>query len=860
VARFADEMALDFVARLRRHRARDRGAALRFVVRASADALWTGMAERWSRRGAEPRRGRMGSLGMDLKYGVRTLLKSPGFSAVAVLTLGLGIGANSAIFSVVNTVLLQPLPFREPDRLVGIAESRLDRGWEDVSFTHANFWDVRDQSLAFDGIAALRGSSINLSGFAFPERLRLGLVSAEFFRVLGVDPVLGRTFAMGEDEPGRDAAITVLSHAFWARRFGADRGVIGRSIILNDRSYAVIGVVPPGEPWLNTADVYLPLTRQPDADRSSFELAVIGRLKPGVGPEAAQADLSRVAMALAERYPVDNRGMGIRMTPARDWVASDSLRRSLWVLMGAVGFLLLIACVNLANLLLARATGQHRERALRAALGASRARIARQVFTESLLLSGAGALAGLGLAYGVTRLIRIFDPGGIPRLATLAIDPVVLVFTALTALVTGLVVGTLPALESGRADLAGSLREGDRGMAGGRFMGRLRGALVAAEVAASLALLIGAALLLRSFANVLDVDRGFETDRRVIAEVALPDSYDGDRTSAFVTQALERLRASPGVEAAAVVSLRPLVGVGPGMGFAAADQPAPPDNQVPWAAWRIITMGYFETIGVPLLRGRDFTEQDRMGSPWRVIISRRIAERLWPGQDPVGRTLTLWQGQSNLPGEVIGVAGDMRDWELTDLPSFTVYLPMYGAGAPPTNFVVHTTATPGDLAGRLREIVRDLDPALPVSRVQSLDERVSESVAARRFLMLLLVSFAGVALLLALAGVYGVLAYSVSKRTAEIGVRLALGATPGGVLRFIVGQGMRPVLLGVGAGVTTALLLGRLMTALLFGIKPTDATTYGAVAALLAGAAVLACYLPARRALRLDVVAALRRE
>jgi putative ABC transport system permease protein len=799
------------------------------------------------------------TLWQDARYAARTLIKNPGFTTVAVLTLGLGIGANAAIFSVVDAVLLQPLPFPEPERLVELSESREGR-WRSSSFTHANFWDVRDQNRTLEAVGALRGGSINLTGRDFPERLSLGSVSADFFRVLGVTPVAGRTFSKGEDEPGGNSRLALLSYSLWTRNFAADPSVVGRNILLDGQGYSVIGVLPRGEPWLDAADIFIPLVREPNADRGSFELSVIGRLARGASLETARADLAGVARRLGELYPKDDKGMGVTIDSSAEWVASDGVRRALWILMGAVGFLLLIACVNLANLFLAKATGRTKERALRAALGASYGRLARQTLTESLLLSGVGASFGLLIAFGIVSLLKALNPGDIPRLGDVSLDLGVLGFTALATVLTGLLTGLLPAIQATRGDLAGTLREGERDQGGGRFMSRLRGLLVAIEVAASLALLIGAGLLLRSFGQVLGVNRGFETENRVLAEVALPRSYEGPQVTQFIGQFTARLTSQPGVTSVAAVSMRPLRGVGTGMGFAAADKPAASTTEVPWASWRIITAGYFRTLGIPIVRGRDFTEQDMIAEPWRVIVSQRIADRLWQGENPVGRQLILWKGQSEIPAEVIGVAGDMRDWGLAQEPSLAVYLPYYGAGASPVYFVVHGTAGPEGLQPLLRQILSELDPSLPLSRVQSLEQLVGDSVAARRFIMLLLAAFAGVALLLALAGIYGVLSYAVSRRTGEIGVRLALGASPGKVLRLIVGQGMRPVLVGLVVGIGASLALTRLMASLLFGISPTDLVTYSSVAALLSGAALLSCYVPARQALRVDVVAALRKE
>ena len=802
----------------------------------------------------------MGTFWQDIRYGVRSLTRHPGFALIAVVTLGLGIGANAAIFSVIDAVLLRPLPFREAERLVSLWESRRDRGWTQSSFTSAGFWDVQEMNRAFDGVAAMDYSTITLTGVDSPARLRLSRISANFFQVLGVNPVAGRLFVTGEDVTGSDSRIVLLSHQLWSTRFGRDTSMLGRTILLDGQGYQVVGVLPRGEPWLDDGDVFLPMVRPATPDRDGFELNVLARMKPGVTLEAAKLDVDAIAARLREQYPVEARGMGIEIESAERWVASDSLRRALWVLMGAVGFLLLIACVNLANLFLARGTGQSRERAMRAALGASRGRIARQVLTEALLVSAIGASVGLLLALGVLYVLRMLTPEGIPRLDSAGINPAVLGFTVLATVVTSLLAGLAPALQAGRGNLVDTLRAGERGVTGHHFLGRLRGTLVAIEVAASLALLIGAGLLLRSFSRVLTSDRGFQTENRVLAEVAFPSSYDGAR----VTQAIEhvrlRLESEPGVTTVAALSHRPLRGTAVGMGYGAADKPSPADNEVPWAGWRVITGGYFSAMGIPMIRGRDFTRQDVVGKPWRVIISRRLAEQQWPGEDPIGRTLVLWKGQNDDQAEVIGVAGDTREWGLALDPALTVYIPYYDAGISPTNFVIHTTASTATITTLLRSALTELDSSLPVSQVQTMEEIVSESVASRRFILLLLGSFAGAALILALAGVYGVLSYAVSRRTSEIGVRLALGAKEGQVLRLIVAQGMRPVMIGLVIGTGLAFGLTRLMSSLLFGVGATDPVTFAGVAGLLVIAAVAACWLPAWQATRVDVVSALRKE
>jgi putative ABC transport system permease protein len=842
---------------------------LRFTLRASADVLRAGLHERFTGHRLPvtahsplvTRHSVMNTFLQDVRYGARSLFRSPGFAVVAVLTIGLGLGANTAIFSVLNGVLLRPLPFREPERLVSLWETRLDRGFTQTTFSRPNFWDVKDQQRSFEGVAAMENGAINLTGKGFPTELALGRVTANFFRLLGVTPLLGRSFADGDDAPGANPDGVMLSYRAWRSWGASDRGIVGKPLTLNGRSYTVIGVLPRGEPWLNEAEVFLPLVRRTDTDdRGSWEIFAIGRLKPGVTLEAASAELNGIGRRLGDLYPKDDKGMGVLLQTSRSWIASDATRRALWVLMGSVGFLLLIACVNLANLFLAKATGKARERALRAALGASRLRLVRQTLTESLLVCGAGGLGGLGLAFGTIKLLQAWNPVGIPRVAELGINAWVLGFTALATLLTAVCSGILPALLGVRDDLASSLREGERNVGGGRFMGRLRGGLVALEVAASLALLVGAGLLLRSFQSVMGRDKGLVTEGRVLTSVSLPGAYNSDRTMQFIRDLSAKLQAHREITAFAAVSIRPFSGVGTGMGFGAADKPDAGGKEVPWAGWRLITKDYFKTVGVPLVAGRDFTEQDIIAKPWRVIVSRRLAERLWPGENAVGRTLVMWKGQSNDPAEIIGVAADMRDWGLTEDQSFAVYFPYYGGRFSPINLVIQSRKTPAEVQQLLRTDLGQLDSNLPLGQVRTLDSLLGDSVASRRFIMLLLASFAGVALLLALVGVYGVLSYAVSRRTSEIGVRLALGASPRGVLALIVRQGMKPVLLGGLAGLGGALLLTRLMRTLLFGISATDLVTYIGVSLVLGAAALLSCYWPARQAVKVDVVAALRQE
>ncbi|HKV92247.1 MAG TPA: ABC transporter permease [Candidatus Angelobacter sp.] len=796
---------------------------------------------------------------LDVRQAIRNMRKNPGTTLLAVLMLAVGIGATSAIFSVFYAVVLQPLPFPEPSRLVQLWETRTGNQWNQATFTEANFWDVQARNRTFDGIACYHDLTANLTGSGEPEKIDGGAISAGFFRVLGVNPVAGRDFLPEEDQPGHDSNVLLLRNKFWKIHFNGDPQVVGKTVHLNGKSFQVVGVLPPGEPWLDVADVFIPFVHKANADRGSFEFQVIGRLKKGISLQTAQADLTTVANSLAKDYPKDDKGMGITLSTSSEWLADSNLRTKLWVLLGAVGFLLLIACVNLANLLLAKATGRTREIAVRAALGASRARIFRMVLTESLVLGLTGAIFGVFLAMAALAAIKSANPGGIPRIEEIGINPWVLGFTLMAAVLTGILAGLVPAFQSPYKSIVSGLREGERSQAGSRAQKRLRSVLVATEVALSLMLLVGAGLLIRSFDRLLHVDRGFQSENRLLVAVNIPGSYK-ERASELRNAFLDRVSALPGVQSVAAMLSRPIVGWDPGMGIAAAERPDGNGGHFPWAGWRVVSGEYFHTMGIPILNGRTFNQHDQIGKPWRVIISKRLADTLWPGEAPVGRQALLWKGQSNDPAEVIGVAADQRERGLDSAPTLTVYLPSYGAGPGPMQFAVHTAGSPTALTPALRSILKDLDPNLPLSDVQTMDEVVSKSVAPRRFNMFLITIFAAVALLLALVGVYGVLAYSVGRRTAEIGLRVALGATPAKVLTLIIGQGMRPILIGMGAGLLGATGLSRFVSSLLFNIKPIDPVTYAAVALLVAIAAVLSCYVPALRALRVDPVAALRQE
>lgn len=801
----------------------------------------------------------------ELRQSVRGLRRNPGLTILGTVMLALGIGASTVVFSIFQAALLKPMPFHNPDRLVQLWETRLGRGIDHASFAEGNFWDVRAQNHSFMELAAYHYDQANLTGDGPAERVTAASVTAGFFRTLGVSPVLGRDFSYEDDRGGWNNSVVIVGSRFWRSRFGGDPGILGRTLRLNGRAYTVIGVVPPGEPWLKD-QLYVPFGYRTNANRGSWEFDVIGRLAPGVSADAARADLQRIGATLGRSYPEEDKGIGFLLKSSRTWVASDTTRRALWVLLSAVTFLLLIACLNIANLLLARGTARQREIAVRSALGASRRRLMRFVMMEALLLSGFGAALGVGLAYAAVHAIQALSIRGIPRLADADLNPWVLGFAALIAVLTGVLSGLAPALQVPAGGIAGTLRDGDR-QTGSRGQGRLRAILVTGEVALSFLLLVGAGLLIRSFIELTSVNRGFQTEGRLWFSVGMPGSYwENNAGKQFLDRFLERISADPAVIAAGAVSDRPVEGGDPGMAIDSKFRPQT-SGPAPWAGWRIVSPGYFQAIGLPLLRGRIFDASDKPvwgqhGQPVpqrHVIISERLAKMLFPNQDPVGRRVVLWKGQSNHDAEVVGVVGDSRERGLASSPALTVYLP-FGSNALTSEFVVHIRGNPLALVPTVRSIVTSLDPSLPISDVRSFDEVVSRSLAPERINAILLGVFSGLALLLATIGIYGVLSYSMSRRTAEIGLRVALGASNTDILRMTIGQGLRPAFLGIVLGVVGASWLSRYIAALLFGVKPFDSLTYLGVAVLLLATALAACYLPGRRAMQVDPATALRIE
>jgi putative ABC transport system permease protein len=803
----------------------------------------------------------------DLRYGLRGLRRNPGLTLLATVTLSLGMAASAVVFSIFEATLLRPLPFRDADRLVELWETRLDRGINQASFTEANFWDVRAQNHSFEEVAALHNEEANMTGVGPAEKVSVMSVTAGFFRALGVSPILGRAFSYDDDRGGWDNRLVILGNRFWRQRFGGDPEIVGKTLRLNDQVYTVVGVLPAGEPWID-GQIYSMFGYRANADRISWEFAMIGRLAPGVSAEAARADLQRIAGALTQSYPNETKGLGFRLESSSTWGASNDTRRALWILLGAVTFLMLIACMNIANLLLARGAARQREIAVRIVLGAGRARLARFVMMEALLLSGFGVALGLALAYGALHVMQALEISGIPRLADASLNLWVLGFAIGAAVLTGLLSGLAPALQAWAGGVASALRDSDR-QKGSREQGRLRAALVTGEVALSFLLLVGAGLLIRSFAQLMNVNHGFQTENRLVFSVNMPGSYyENGVGKQFMDRFFERLSAVPGVLAVGAVSHRPVGGGNPGMGIDSNSQQQSSERQAPpWAGWRVVTPNYFRAIGLPLLRGRVFDENDKSvwaerGQPAparRVVISDRLAKTIFPNEDPVGKYVSLWKGPGSMDAEVIGVVGDSRERGLTSDPTLTVYLP-YGRNALTTEFVAHTRANANELAPVVRSIVSDLDPNLPVADIRSFQEVVSRSVAPQRFNAILLGVFSGLALLLATTGIYGVLSYSMSRRTSEIGLRMALGASASSIMRMTMLQGMRPALLGIGLGAMGAWWLSGYLATLLFDVKPFDFLTYAAVAAMLLATALTACYLPSRRAMRIDPAVALRIE
>ena len=804
----------------------------------------------------------MSHLKQDIQYATRRLLKAPGFTAIAVVTLALGIGANSAIFSVVNGVLLKPLPFAESERLVGVYHvSDGNR----ATMSGPNFTDVARMATSLENAAAISTTRMILTGVGEPARLPVAEVSASLFNVLRVRPVLGRAFNADENTPGR-TNLVILSDGLWRQRFGGDPGVVGRQIMLDGVSREVVGVMPRDFAYPSESQAWLPIAYNGSfvsGQRANWYLDVVARLKPGVTEQQAAAEVETLARNLEKQYPNANAKVGITTYPLLEAMVGD-VRGSVMMLLGAVGFVLLIACANVANLLLARAAARGSEMAVRTALGAGRGRLVAQLLTESVLLSLVGAGLGLLLSVWCVELLKSLEPGGIPRLENIGVDATVILFTIAIAFVTGIVFGLVPAFTATRG-VSASLKEGGRGAVTSRGGARVRGALVVAELALAVMLLAGAGLLMRSFLKLQSVDPGFKPEQALTFELTLPDArYREDpQRLAFFDQLLPKLRGLPGVRSASAILGLPLTDLGLIISFDIAGRPPLPPADRPAMQVRVATPDYFNAVGIPLKRGRGFTEDDKEGTPRVLLITESAARQYFPGEDPIGKTIKLgWgRGRGRLAGgEVVGIVGDVKDAGLNEPNAPQVYLPYRQWPVSFMTVVVKTAVPPAALADAARTQVSLVDPNLPLSNVATLEAVVAKSIAPQRFYMLMLAVFASVALVLAAIGIFGVLSYAVSQRTREIGIRMALGAPGRSVVHLIVRQAMVLVLCGVAAGTITALFVSQAMTTMLFSVEPTDPVTFSAVAALLVAVALFASYLPARRATRVDPVVALRAE
>ena len=808
----------------------------------------------------------MDTLLQDIRYAFRMLAKKPGFTIAAVLAISIGIGANTAIFSVVNAVLLRSLPYKDPDRLAVIFSNKQGavRGSGSASYPDAVDW--RQQSQSFEEMATFHNTGYTLTGGGEPERINGARASAEFFPLLGVEAVEGRTFRPEEDKAGAEP-VAVISHELWQRRFGSDANLIGQKLTLDGQGYTVIGILPPHFKFpveVGDAEIWSPEIHDGEVmeQRGAHYLKVVGRLKPGVSVGEAQVEMDAIAARLEQQYPDANTGRVVSLAPLYEHLVG-SIRRSLIILLGAVGLVLLIACANVANLMLARAASRAKEIAIRTALGASRKRVVRQLLTESLMLAILGGGAGLLLAlWGIELLISI-GPADIPRLNDIGIDEPVLWFTFAASVLTGVIFGLAPALKASKPDLNESLKEGGRGTSESFNRHSMRNLLVVFQMAFTLVLLVGAGLLVKSFLKLQQVDPGFAAENVMTMRVALPSKYEeNDRAAEFVKQVTERIGGLAGVESAGAISVLPLAGTNIRTSFNIKKKPFP-ENQEPPVEERAVTPDYFRAMGVPVLKGRAFTDQDVKGKPGVIIINDTMARQYWPDEDPIGQVVTVGVSVSeNEPEEwqIVGIVGSVKHFSMDTEPVAEMYVPH---AQQPWNFmtlVARTSSDPKALIDPMRSQVLSVDREQPVSNIRTMGEVVASSIAQQKFYMLLLSLFAVMALVLAAVGIFGVMSYSVTQRTREIGIRMALGAQTRDVLRFVVGQGITLALVGVGIGLAGALLLTQFMAKMLYEVKAFDPTTFVVISLLLVGVALLACYIPARRATKVDPMVALRYE
>jgi putative ABC transport system permease protein len=811
----------------------------------------------------------MNALFQDLRYGLRTLRNSPGFAAVAVLTLAIGIGANTAIFSFVDAILLKPLPYANPDRIVRVLEKPPGGGRNVISAL--NYIDWTRQNTVFEYMAAQTGGGVSYAGSGEPVQLRGARVSPHYFDIFGIKAAIGRTFAPDEDQLGKER-VAVLGHVLWETQFGGDPAIVGRKIVLDGQPYEVIGVLPAGGAFDRAySQIWRPLAFEPgNLTRDFHWLVSFALLKPGVTLQQARAQMDGVGAQIEAQYPASNKGWGVNIEPFADTIVGTQLRRSVWIMMAAVGMVLLIGCANLANLMMARAASREREVAVRASLGASRWRLIRQFLTESVLLSVCGGALGIVVGYAVMELLRFaLPPYSLPREVNVTMDSRVLAFAMAVSVLTGILFGLAPAIQAARPQLAASMKEGGRGSTIGGARRRIRSALVVVEVALAFVLLTGAGLLLRSFQAMMRVETGFDTTNVIsmglpLSEKKIPDAA---RVNMRYREILARVEALPGVRDAAVTSVLPLEGWGYGMPFQIAGQPLVDMAHRPACFFKIVSPGYFRTLGIKLRRGRGLSEQDASGGPPVTVINENMVKRFFKQQDPIGQRVMIQEivpGKTQLgpevPWQVVGVIANEYVDSLNDGGSAGIYVsneqsPQYGM-----SLVVRTAMDPLTLDHGLRAAIHEVDPAQPLTDVRTLEQVKSESVASDKLQARLLSIFAAAAMLLAAIGIYGVIAYAVVQRTHEMGIRAALGASAGNLLRLVLISGMALAATGLTVGFLGSLAVTRLMSNLLFGVSPRDPATLGLVAALLGCVAFIACLIPARRATKVDPVVALRYE